>query len=107
MATVDTSTLTSIINQCFANSMDQQFSDAVRNNFLLEGKRLRGDLINLLSAQFDEGTPALTAANAVLKTVNDDLSQSATKLGNTAQTLSDIASSEQNLDKLCRNDMRQ
>lgn len=100
MATVDTPTLTSIVNQCFANSMDNQFSPADRNNFLVEGKRLRGQLLNLLSAQFNAGTPGLTAANTSLKTVNNDLSNSAAVLANTAKTLNDISSLVGNLDKL-------
>jgi hypothetical protein len=100
MAAVDTTTLTSVINQCFANSMDLRFSAADRNSFLVEGKRLRGHLLNLLSAQFDAGTPGLEEANADLQQVNDDLSQSAASLANTAQTLNDIVSLVQNLDKL-------
>ena len=100
MATLDTATLSTIVNQCFANSTNSQFSSQDRNNFLVEGKRLRGQLLNLLSAQFNAGTPALTAANNALAKVNGDLSNNATVLANTAQTLNDISSLVSNLDKL-------
>lgn len=100
MATVDTATLTTIINQCFANSMDGRFSSSDRAQFLVQGKRLRGQLVNLLSAQFTAGTPELTAANTSLQQVNSDLSNSANALANTATTLNDVASLVSNLDKL-------
>jgi hypothetical protein len=99
-APVDTTTLTTIINQCFAYSMNLQFSVQDRNGFLVEGKRLRGQLLNLLSAQFDAASPQLAAANESLSTVNASLAQSATVLANTAQTLNNIASLVSTLDNL-------
>jgi hypothetical protein len=100
MATLDTATLTTIVNQCFANSMNNQFSLQDQNSFLVEGKRLRGQLLNLLSAQFNDGTPQLAAANTSLTKVNSDLGNSAAVLASTAATLNDIASLVSNLDKL-------
>ena len=99
-APVDTATLTTVINQCFANAMDGRFSPADQNSFLIEGKRLRGQLLNLLSAQFDAGSAKLTAANASLAKVNTDLTNSATVLANTAATLNDVATLVSNLDNL-------
>jgi hypothetical protein len=99
-APVDTATLTKVINQCFANAMDGRFSPADQNSFLIEGKRLRGQLLNLLSAQFDAGSAQLAAANTNLGKANTDLSNSATVLANTAATLNDIATLVTNLDNL-------
>ena len=99
-APVDTATLTTVINQCFANAIDGRFSPADQNTFLIEGKRLRGQLLNLLSAQFDAGSAQLVAANNKLTTVNTELSNSASVLANTAGTLNDIASLVSNLDSL-------
>lgn len=100
MATVDTATLSSVINQCFTLSMNTQLSPGDRNSFLVEGKRLRGQLLNLLSAQFDAGSQQLAAANQSLSSINASLAQSAALLANTAQTLNAIANLVGTLDKL-------
>ncbi len=99
-APIDTVTLTAIINQCFSYATDARFSLADQTTFLIEGKRLRGQLLNLLSAQFDNTTAPFAAATASLTAVNATLSQSATALANTAQTLNSIATLVSNLDKL-------
>jgi len=98
--TVDTATLTTIINQCFSYAMDARFSLQGQNSFLVEGKRLRGQLLNLLSAQFDAGSPQLAAANKDLTTLNAGLAQSAAVLANMAETLNNVASLVSTLDKL-------
>ena len=97
---IDTPTLTMIINQCFANATDERFSPKDQNIFLIEGKRLRGQLLNLLSAQFDNTTAQFASATASLNEVNSALSTSATVLANTASTLNSIATLISNLDKL-------
>ena len=100
MATLDTATLSNVINQCFTFSMNTQLSPQDRNSFLIEGKRLRGQLLNLLSAQFDAGSQQLAAANQSLTSINASLAQTATVLANAAQTLNAIASLVGTLDKL-------
>jgi len=100
MLKVDTSSLTGVINQCFDYSMDGRFDDNQQSAFLAEGKRLRGLLLNLLSAQFDDGTQAVLDANNQLAAVNTSLLNSAAVLANTAQTLNNIAALVGNLDKL-------
>ena len=100
MISVDTTTLSSIINQCFAFSSDDRVSPADQNQFLALGKRLRGSLLNLISAQFNDGTQAVLNANQQLTTVNTQLSDSGTALANTAQTLNNVASLVSNLDAL-------
>jgi hypothetical protein len=98
--TVDTVTLTSVINRCFELSTDGELSGARRGKFLAHGKRLRGHLMNLLSAQFDEDTDAVVEANKKLKEVNRELKDSATALERAATTLNDIAQLVGSLDKL-------
>jgi len=100
MEKVDTTTLTDIVSQCFDLSMDGRFSDDQQRMFLAEGKRLRGLLLNLLSAQFDEGTPTVIAANNQLQAVNTSLSNAAAVLANAADTLNEVATLVGNLDKL-------
>jgi hypothetical protein len=99
-APIDTTTLTAIINQCFSYATDARVSASDQNTFLIEGKRLRGQLLNLLSAQFDSTSTQFTAATTSLNAVNTSLSQSATALSNTASTLNSVASLVSNLDKL-------
>ncbi len=100
MIKVDTTTLSTVVNQCFACATDGRVSPDQQNTFLAEGKRLRGLLMNLLSAQFDDGTQAVLDANKQLTDVNGELSNSAAAIANTARTLSDIASLVSNLDGL-------
>jgi hypothetical protein len=99
-APIDTVTLTSIINQCFSFATDARVSPTNQQAFLIEGKRLRGQLLNLLSAQFDAATPTFATATTALSDVNEMLSNDATALANTAATLNGIATLVSNLDKL-------
>lgn len=98
--TVDTTTLADIINQCFAFSSDGRFSEDQQNSFLADGKRLRGLLMNLLSAKFDEGTPAVLDANARLTDVNNQLDDDAAVLARAAEVLTNISNLVGTLDKL-------
>jgi hypothetical protein len=100
MIKVDTTTLSSVVNQCFNYAMDGRVPQPQQNMFLAEGKRLRGLLMNLLSAQFDAGAQAVLNANKELTIVNKGLSDSAASLANCAQTLNGIASLVKNLDSL-------
>jgi geranylgeranyl pyrophosphate synthase len=100
MIKVDTNALTSVINQCFAYSTDGRVSPADQATFLADGKRLRGLLLNLLSAQFNDGTQGVLDANKQLTAVNTELSDSATVFADTAQTLNSVASLVGNVDKL-------
>lgn len=98
--TIDTVTLTGIINRCFDLSMDGRLSDFQRNAFLVEGKRLRGHLVNLLSAQFDEDSEEFKQASKRLKAVNTELRDGAAVLAKTAAVLANIATLVGTLDKL-------
>ena len=100
MLKVDTTTLSGIISQCFAYSSDGRLSTTQQGAILADGKRLRGLLLNLLSAQFDDGTQAVLTANSQLTNINAELANSAAALANTAKTLNDVAGLVGNLDKL-------
>jgi hypothetical protein len=91
MMKVDTTTLAEVISQCFENSTDGRFTTEERALFLADGKRLRGLLVNLLSAQFEDGTQQVIDANVELKTVNADLKASEMSLAQTATTLNNVA----------------
>jgi hypothetical protein len=100
MIKVDTTTLVEIINQCFAYSSDGRLPPDQQMMMLADGKRLRGLLLNLLSAQFNDGTQAVLDANGQLKTLNTELANSVDALKKAAQTLNDVANLVSNLDKL-------
>jgi hypothetical protein len=97
---VDTTTLTQLIDACFNLSMDGRLDQQQRSDFLAMGKRLRGSLLNLLSATFDEGTPAVLSANAEISRINNGLKAQAERLNQIAQTVKDIGSLVASLDKL-------
>ncbi len=97
---VDAVTLTAVIDQCLDNSMDGRFPQSARSEFLILAKRLRGSLLNLLSARFDEGTDTLAEANAELGRINKQLKKKADTLAKAADTLEDIAGLAGSLDKL-------
>jgi hypothetical protein len=91
MTRVDTTALAEVVGQCFEHSTDGRFTPEERARFLVEGKRLRGLLMNLLSAQFIEGTEAVASANAAVRNVNADLKVSADRLAGIATTLNNVA----------------
>lgn len=96
----DTATLTQIIDKCFDLSMDGRVKPEQRSEFLALGKRLRGSLLNLLSAQFDDGTKAVEDANTKLTKINSDLANEANTLNNLAFTIANITTLVGTLDKL-------
>ena len=100
MLTIDATALSNIISQCFAFATDGRFTTAQQNAFLGDGKRLRGLLLNLISAKFNDGTQSVLDANQKLLGVNTSLSNSATVLASTVQTLNNITSLVGTLDKL-------
>lgn len=100
MIATDTTTLSDIIVQCFDYSMDGRFTQKQRSAFLMDGKRLRGQLLNLLSARFDDGTQAVVDANTQLSKINDKLKDSAETLAHATSALNDVAKLVSNLDKL-------
>ena len=99
-ATVDTVKLAGIVKDCFAKAIDDRFGDEDQNSFLLKGKRLRAQLMDLLSAQFDAGSAPLKEANAELSDVDDKLSDDADVLAHTVAVLGEIGTLVNTLDNL-------
>jgi hypothetical protein len=100
MDKLDSTTLTEVIDRLLDYSMDGRFTQPQRSRFLVLAKRLRGALLNLLSARFTQGTQALNDANAELAAVNTTLKQKAQSLANAAQVLGDVATLVGSLDTL-------
>jgi hypothetical protein len=90
MISLDTPTLTQLISNCFKLSMDGALTDDQRNEFLVVGKRLRGSLLNLISAQFNDGTREVIDANKQLDGTNKQVAKVTQELANVANTLVQI-----------------
>jgi len=88
--TLDTTKLTALINNCFDLSMAGDLSDDQRTSFLAAGKQLRGSLMNLISAQFNDGTPAVIDANTKLTTVNQEVTEAKNNLEKADGILADV-----------------
>lgn len=103
MTTVDTDNLAAAVRLCFANARDLQFSTEQRQEFLFQGKRLRGALVNLISAQFDEGiTPEVNAANSELRSITRRLKDTKATLERYAETVERISNLVGALDGLLK-----
>ena len=100
--TTDNDVLTAMITTCFSLSMNDAFSTDEQTEFLVLGKRLRGTLVNLLSATFDDGTPAVVAANSEIQTVNGQLNQATQNLANVANTIQNLGNLVSTLDGLLK-----
>lgn len=97
---VDAVALTVTIDRCLDYSMDGRLTEPERMQFLIAAKRLRGALLNLLSARFDEGTPALSSANAELRRVSTALKKETAVIENAARTLAELTALVAALDRL-------
>jgi hypothetical protein len=102
MLSVDTPTLTNIIKTCFNLSMDGRVADDQQSEFLVTGKRLRGCLVNLLSAQFNDGTQQVLDANQQLNQINQRTAHAADSLAATANILNQINTLVHVLDDLLK-----
>ncbi len=94
--------LTEIIEACFDLSMHGQVPPEQRADFLALGKRLRGTLVNLLTAEFIEGTAAVSEANRKISELNQALKQEAKALANIANTVEQIGQLVSTLDGLLK-----
>lgn len=99
-AQIDTQALTEVVNTCFMLSMDGRLQQSDRNDFLVLGKRLRGTLVNLLSALFDDQSQQFISATQELQAVNKDLKATAANLANIAATVNHVAQLIGTLDSL-------
>jgi len=100
MKSVDTTEMADLIRRCFDLSMDGRLSEQERSALLAAGKRLRGDLVTLLAARFEDQTAEVDAANQDLASVNVSLQASAADLGKLGQTLRKLAALVSKIDSL-------
>ncbi|MHC4570896.1 MAG: hypothetical protein ACYS0C_02310 [Planctomycetota bacterium] len=89
----DNQKLASIIELCFDYSSNDRVSEEDQKKFLALGKRLRGTLLNLITAEFEADTAQVIEANSQIESVNN-------KLRNEAQVLDDIANTIEQLGRL-------
>jgi hypothetical protein len=94
--------LTKTIMECFNNSLDNRFTSEERKEFLVQGKKLRGSLVNLLSADFINGTAEVVEADKQIKKINKELKETDRVLDNVAVVSGDIAKLISILDDLLK-----
>jgi len=70
---IDSASLSKLIVTCFDLAGDDALSQAQRDAWMTTGKRLRGALLNILTAQFENGTAKVNEANEELKRINKSL----------------------------------
>ena len=96
----DVIALTEIVDRCFDLAMDTRLTDAQCTKYLVLGKKLRGSLLNLISARFEEGTAALEEANDELADLNARLKKDTEAIKNVADTVKSLGTLVGSLDKL-------
>ncbi len=94
--------LTHLTERCFDLSMDGGVPEPDQKEFLALGKRLRGSLLNLLTAEFDEGTMVVTLANTRMSDVNKKISNITEVLTHTAQMIAQVGQVVSILDDLLK-----
>jgi hypothetical protein len=97
---VDSPLLSSVIVELLDRSMDLSYAPDERAEFLALAKRLRGTLVNLLTAVFESGTPELVDANARLVAVSHQLERNAGSLDRVAEDIHAVTSLVGTLDSL-------
>ena len=99
---VDTNTLTSMISTLVDLSMDGRVPDPIQQECLVLSKRLRGTLVNLLSARFNDGTPAVVTANRALNSANAQVQALINNLNSAANTVAAVTNIVGQLDGLLK-----
>ncbi|WP_040006467.1 hypothetical protein [Fibrisoma limi] len=102
MAKVDTEQLVRCINNCFDLAGDDRLSLNRRSEMLALGKRLRGSLLNLLTAEFSEDLTEVEEANQQLEEVNEQLSNVEAAINKIAETVELINDLVEQLDNLLK-----
>jgi hypothetical protein len=98
----DTGTLTMMISTLVDLSMDGRLSGDEQQECLVLAKRLRGTLLNLLSARFDDGTPSVLAANSALTAVNTRVQALSNNVSATANAIASVTNLIGQLDGLLK-----
>jgi hypothetical protein len=87
---VDTPTMTRLIVTCLNLSMDGGLGEHQQRDFLVAAKRLRGCLVNLVSARFDDGTDLVLDGNRQLVRVTQQAALLKAEVAGAGSVLSEI-----------------
>ena len=96
----DNQNLASIIELCFDYSLDDRVPEELQKKFLALGKRLRGTLLNSITAEFEGDTAQVIEANNQIKAVNNELKNETQVLDNIANTVEQLGQLVSILDDL-------
>ena len=100
---VDLEGLTRCIKSCFDLSGDDRLTEAKQRDMLALGKRLRGRLMDLLTAQFNEDIEDnVVEANTKLGDVNKRLEKVAEAIEKIADTVQQVTKLAGLLDRLVK-----
>jgi exonuclease VII small subunit len=99
---LDNQMLTQVIERCFDLSMSGALPPERRRDYLMLGKRLRGSLLNVLSAQFDETAPEFQAANKALSETNAELAKAQQSLEDALKAVQRVGELASKLDDVLK-----
>lgn len=99
-ASVDTAQLTTIINALLDLSTTSGIRADIKDEAAVAARRLRGSLVAILSARFDEGTDALTKVNKTITDLNAGLAADGVTLDGYAKLVDKATKLVAGLDKL-------
>ena len=98
----DNQELVKCIEACLDLSMDDRLTQAQQNEMLALGKRLRGSLVNLLTAEFPEDLEQVEDANQELQAISQMLADKNQAIENISVTISKINQVVKGLDGLLK-----
>ena len=98
----DNQELVKCIEACLDLSMDDRLTQAQQNEMLALGKRLRGSLVNLLTAEFPEDLEQVEDANQELQAISQVLADKHQAIENISATIGKINQVVKGLDGLLK-----
>lgn len=99
-ASVDTAALANLIGALLDLSTTSGIPTKTQDEAAVTARRLRGNLVSILSARFDEGTAALLRVNKRIADLNKGLAQDKVTLGSYAKLVQKASKLVSGLDKL-------
>ncbi|GAB3894916.1 hypothetical protein [Spirosoma agri] len=100
MKKIDNQSLLGCIESCFMLSMDDRLTLKQQKKMNALGKQLRGNLLNLLTAQFNDDVKQVDSANQQLQQLNTQLADTQAAIARLNDTIATAASVVKALDKL-------
>jgi hypothetical protein len=98
----DNQELVKCIEACLDLSMDDRLPQARQNEMLALGKRLRGSLVNLLTAEFPEDLRQVAEANQKLQSINQALTDKTQAIEQITDTIHKLSGLVKILDGLLK-----